>query len=250
MTGELVSIVMPVFNAERFLSSAIESVMAQSYINWELILVDDCSTDRSYELAQKYEKTDSRIISMRLKRNFGTANARNKAVEMANGKYIAFIDSDDIWSHEKLEKQLQFMKNRKLVFTFSSYYVINEAGARTSYFDVPSRVSYSDLLHTNSVGNLTAIYDAEFFGKVPFVKKRYEDYILWLNLLRKIPYTCAQEEYLAEYRKYDSSYSSNKFKGLVWQWNIYRGIEKINFFKSVYYLICYAFHGLFKYKKL
>jgi teichuronic acid biosynthesis glycosyltransferase TuaG len=250
MTGELVSIIVPVFNAERFLSSAIESVMAQSYINWELILVDDCSTDRSYEIAQTYEKADSRIILMRLNRNSGTAIARSTALERAKGKYIAFIDSDDIWLHEKLETQLKFMNNRKLVFTFSSYYVINEAGVRTSCFDVPGKVSYSDLLHTNSVGNLTAIYDAEFFGKVSLVKRKYEDYILWLDLLKKIPYTYSQREYLAEYRKYGSSYSSNKFKAVIWQWNIYRHVENLNIVKSMYYLIFYTIHGLFKYKKL
>lgn len=246
----LVSIITPVFNSEKYLRLTMESVLNQTYQNWEMILADDCSTDSSYSIAQEFALKDKRFISLRLPKNSGTATARNAALELAAGKYIAFIDSDDLWLPAKLEKQLLFMKENSLVFTFCSYFVIDENGKRNASFGVPEKISYKDLLYTNCVGNLTAIYDAEFYGKVNLTAIRYEDYVLWLSLLKKVKYTLGQTLYLAEYRKYSSSYSSNKLKTIGWQWNIYRKIEKFGFIKSLYYLFFYSFYGVMKYRKL
>ena len=246
----LVTIITPNYNAEKFISDTLESVLAQTYTNWEMLIVDDCSNDRSIEIVKKYMVQDERIRLIELEENSGAAVARNRAIEEAKGRFIAFLDSDDLWKPEKLEKQIRFMLEHGYALTYTDYDLIDEENVHYGKtFKAPAQVNYESMLQTCSIGCLTTIYDTEKLGKVymPHIKKG-QDYATWLKILKKIPYAYGLNESLAVYRKRQSSVSSNKFKAIMHQWNIYRKIEKLSTPLSVYYLSHYIYNGLKKYK--
>ena len=244
-----VTIIMPSYNSEKFIVESVESVLAQTYSNWELIIVDDCSPDDSNNIITKYVDNDSRIKLIKLQKNSGPAVARNTAIEAANGRYIAFLDSDDVWLPNKLEKQIKFMQDNDLAFTYSSYKLVGEDNEDLGLFITKDKISYFDMLKTCSVGCLTAIYDTEKIGKqyMPLILKR-QDYGLWLKILKLIGETRGILEPLATYRIRKNSVSSNKVKAAKYQWKIYREIEKLSFLKSLYYFVFYAYNGVTKYK--
>ena len=185
--NNLVSVITPVYNSEKYISDHIKSVQNQTYSNWELILVDDCSSDHSAALINSFQKNDSRIKYFRLEKNSGAGIARNKGIELAQGQYIAFLDSDDQWFPKKLERQLNFMQKNSYYFTFTDYDMVDEKGQRLAkQVKCKSRVTYKSALYKNPIGCLTVIYDVDFFGKqyMPSIRKR-QDYALWLNLLKK-----------------------------------------------------------------
>lgn len=247
---DLVSIITPSYNAAKFIAQTVESVTNQTYENWEMIIVDDCSVDNSVEIIQNYIQKDSRIKFLKLEKNSGPAIARNKAIKAANGRYIAFLDADDIWLPHKLKTQIQFMDDNDLLFTYSSYYLIDEKGKDLGFFNTKSKISYTDMLKTCSVGCLTAIYDVQKIGKLymPNIFKR-QDYGLWLKILKKIDYAYGVQEPLAKYRILDNSLSRNKIQAARYQWKIYRNIEKLGLIKSLYYFVQYAYHGIRKYNQ-
>lgn len=244
-----VAIIMPSYNSEKFIVESVESVLAQTYSNWELIIVDDCSPDSSNHIIMKYVDSDHRIKLIKLEKNSGPAVARNTAIEAANGRYIAFLDSDDVWLPNKLEKQIKFMQDNDLAFTYSSYRLVGEDNEHLGVFIIKDKISYFDMLKTCSVGCLTAIYDTEKIGKqyMPLILKR-QDYGLWLKILKLIGETRGILEPLATYRIRKNSVSSNKVKAAKYQWKIYREIEKLSFLKSLYYFAFYAYNGVTKYK--
>ena len=244
-----VTIIMPSYNSEKFIIESVESVLVQTYSNWELIIVDDCSPDSSNHIIMKYVDSDHRIKLIKLEKNSGPAVARNTAIEAANGRYIAFLDSDDVWLPNKLEKQIKFMQDNDLAFTYSSYKLVGEDNEDLGLFITKDKISYFDMLKTCSVGCLTAIYDTEKIGKqyMPLILKR-QDYGLWLKILKLIGETRGILEPLATYRIRKSSVSSNKVKAAKYQWKIYREIEKLSFLKSLYYFVFYAYNGVTKYK--
>lgn len=246
---ELVSIITPCHNSEKFIKKTIESVLSQTYENWEMIIVDDVSSDKSYEIAKEYANKDKRINAIRLKQNSGPAVARNKAIEMAKGRYIAFLDSDDLWLYNKLETQISFMEKNNLSFTYSAYKLIDENDNFLGIFVPREELSYKELLKTNDIGCLTAIYDTKKVGKVymPNILKR-QDYGLWLKILKQIGKTKGIVEPLAIYRIRKNSVSSNKLKAAQYQWKIYREVEKLGIVDSLYYLMNYIYYGLKKYK--
>ncbi len=245
----MVSIITPSHNASRFISECINSVLLQTYQDWEMIIVDDLSNDNSVEIIKSFLRKDSRIKLIELDKNAGPAKARNRAIKESKGDFIAFLDADDLWKKEKLEKQLNFMKKYNLAFTYSSYDVIDEEGNYMTTFNTKNAVTYKSLLKTCSIGCLTAIYDINKLGKIymPNMKKR-QDYALWLDIFKRIDHAKGILEPLASYRVGQTSVSSNKFTASIWQWKIYRDIEKLNIFKSSYYFIHYVYHGLQKYK--
>jgi len=245
----VVSIITPSHNASRFISECINSVLLQTYQDWEMIIVDDLSNDNSVEIIKSFLRKDSRIKLIELDKNAGPAKARNRAIKESKGDFIAFLDADDLWKKEKLEKQLNFMKKYNLAFTYSSYDVIDEEGNYMTTFNTKNAVTYKSLLKTCSIGCLTAIYDINKLGKIymPNMKKR-QDYALWLDIFKRIDHAKGILEPLASYRVGQTSVSSNKFTASIWQWKIYRDIEKLNIFKSSYYFIHYVYHGLQKYK--
>jgi teichuronic acid biosynthesis glycosyltransferase TuaG len=244
-----VSIITPSFKSEQFVSKTIESVLCQTYENWEMIIVDDCSPDNSNIIIEDYCKKDCRIKLIKLEKNSGPAIARNRAIEEAKGRYIAFLDADDLWKPEKLEKQINFMKENNLAFTYSSYELIDENDNFLGKYITKDLITYKELLKTNVIGCLTAIYDIEKLDKVfmPNILKR-QDYGLWLKILKQINSTKGILEPLAIYRIRKNSVSSNKLKAAQYQWKIYREVEKLNFFKSLYYFSWYIYYGLRKYK--
>jgi len=248
----LVSIIMPVYNNERFISESIESVTQQTYKNWELIIVDDKSTDKSYSICQQYSKNDKRITLLQALINSGPAIARNLAIDHSKGTYIAFLDSDDIWQKEKLERQITYMQNHNYLLTYTYYQKFSNARKlqeNNRIVKAPQKTSYSKLLKSNVIGNLTAVYNAQAIGKISMQNHSNEDYIYWLKILKKINFAYCLNENLAFYRIHKTSLSANKFKAAKNQWKVYRNIEKISFIKSIYYFSHYALKGFIKYLK-
>lgn len=245
----LISIITPLYNGSDYLEKAIQSVISQTYRNWEMIIVDDCSKDDSLEKAQRYAALDARIKVLELAQNSGAAVARNAAIEAAGGRYVAFLDSDDLWRADKLEKQINFMEANQVAFSYSAYEKVDENGRIFGVVGVPQKVSYTDLLKVCSIGCLTAIYDTKVLGKVymPINTKR-EDYATWLAILKKIDYAYGMNEVLAQYRVYDSQTSSKKAKMAKENWRLYRDVEKLGLLKSVYYFSHYAIRGVLRTK--
>jgi len=244
----LVSIIMPCYNAEKFIVEAIESVIAQSYANWELIVVNDASTDESQTYIDTYSKKDARISSLQNPTNLGVAHSRNIALHKAKGDYIAFLDSDDVWLPQKLELQLTLMQEEDIALCYSAYHTIDTNGEKRSTFHVPTQLNYADMLKTSYIGTLTTMYNAKILGKVYLSDMGHEDYVMKLAILKCIPYAKGINTPLAKYRVQENSLSSNKLKAALWQWHIYRKIEKLSFWKSCYYFVQYAYCGVRKYR--
>ena len=243
----LVSIVMPLYNCENYVAEAVESVISQSYRNWELIIVDDASTDNSYLIVKKLVGNNPKVKIYHKEQNIGVAKARNYALQLSEGKYIAFLDSDDIWLPNKLEIQIGFMEVENIFLSYTSYYIINKKSKITSVFLAEKTVTYDDMLKTSQIGTLTTIYNAEKLGKYYFQEIGHEDYVMKLQILKGIDCARGIEEPLAKYRISDNSLSKNKIKTALWQWKIYRNIEKLSLGKSFYYFIHYIYNGLKKY---
>lgn len=232
-----ISIITPVYNSEKFIEECIQSVISQSYRDWEHILVDDCSKDESAKIILAYAESDQRIKYLKLTKNSGAGVARNKAIELAKGDFIAFLDSDDLWHPSKLQKQLTFMKANNFHFTFTGYNKIDEKGVclHQKVF-AKQKVTYKTALYKNPIGCLTVMYNIDFFGKqyMPKIRKR-QDYALWLKLLKKTD-AYGLNECLSTYRTGNESISSNKLGLLKYEWKIYREVEGLSFFKSSFYL--------------
>lgn len=238
MNYKLVSIITPSYKSEKFISQTIESVLGQTYQNWELIIVDDVSPDDSNKIIEEYCEKDSRIRLIKLEKNSGPAVARNRAIEEAKGRYIAFLDADDLWKPNKLEKQIRFMEEKNCALSYSAYETMSEEGVlQNKYINPPLRIAYKDLLKSNYLGCLTAIYDTQKVGKVfmPLISKR-QDYGLWLKILRKTDFAYGMDESLAIYRLMSNSVSSNKFKLLKFNYKLFREHEGFSTLKSLYYL--------------
>lgn len=244
----MVSIITPCYNASSFISFTIESVLSQTYTNWELIIVDDCSTDNSSIIIKQFISADTRIKYFKTNKPSGSpVLPRNIGIEKATGRYIAFLDSDDIWLPTKLEEQLKLFKDDKTAVAFSNYEKMNEAGERNQRIIIaPKETNYHNLLKGNVIGNLTGIYDTEKVGKVYCQDIRHEDYVLWLSILKKGYIAKNTNTVTALYRVRENSVSSNKLKILSWQWNILRNVEKISLPKAIYYYINYAIKAFLK----
>lgn len=237
--NELVSIIIPTYNTEKFIESTLQSVQEQTYKNWEMILADDASTDQTVAIIERYAQEDDRIKLFKLSQNSGNGFARNVALEKATGKYIAYLDADDLWFPEKLEKQIQFLKANNLPFTFSFYDCIDEDGNNLDRrVEAPINLTYQQLFFCNYVGNLTAIYDAEYFGKItlPASQKR-QDWRLWLTILKKIKTTKPVPEPLAFYRIRKDSISASKFKLIKHNFEVYREFHGYNLVSAVLLMI-------------
>ncbi len=247
MQQPLVSVITPTYNAELFISATIESVCAQTYTNWELVIVDDASSDTTVDILKKYAAADDRIKFHTLETNSGAAIARNTAIEKASGRYIAFLDADDLWMPEKLSKQVAFMQEKDIQVCFSSYELMDETGKSLGKMvKALPKVDFSKMLKSNYVGNLTGIYNAEALGKVymPNIRKR-QDWALWLTLIKKVGYAHGIEEPLAKYRLRENSISSNKLNLLKYNYTIYRKALKFGAFKSSLYLIRFLIEHFF-----
>ncbi|NHM07789.1 glycosyltransferase family 2 protein [Flavobacterium sp. CYK-4] len=231
----LVSIITPSYNSGKFIADTILSVQAQTYPNWEMIIVDDCSTDKTPAIVSDFSAHDHRIKFYQLQKNSGAGVARQEAVLMASGRYIAFLDSDDLWKPEKLQKQIDFLQEQQLPFTFSFYECIDETGKPIQrMIKAPSKLKYWQLFFCNFVGNLTGIYDTQFFGKIPIsnLRKR-QDWMVWLTVLRKIKTAQPLKESLAYYRVRKDSISASKLDLLKHNYNVYHLFYGYNTFVSL-----------------
>lgn len=247
--NDVVSIVMPVHNAERFLEEAIRSVMAQTYPHWELLVIDDASTDASVEIASRLAQEDTRIKLYKNPTPTGyPATPRNMAVDYATGRYIAFLDSDDVWLPGKLEHQLPFFaESEKIGVVFSDYEKIDENSQRDNRVIKARKITdYKKLLLGNVIGNVTALYDVQRVGKVYFCKVRHEDYAMWLSILKRGYIARNTCEVVSLYRVTSNSVSSHKWRLLSWQWSIYRNVEKLGLLHSIYCYLNYAVRGFLK----
>lgn len=237
MRDQLVSIITPVYNAARFVRDTITSVQAQTYTHWEMWLIDDSSSDDSFTLISAIAEQDARLHVIRLEKNSGAAVARNTAIREARGRFIAFLDADDMWMPDKLERQIAYMHKTGCALSYTAYYVMNEAGVNTgSIIQCPITLSYRQLLMENRIGCLTAIMDVRQCGKLemPLITKR-QDYGLWLTILRSGLTACGINEPMARYRKYSTSLSGNKWKTIGYNWTLLRDHQGLSFPMAVWY---------------
>ena len=244
-----VSIITPSYNSAKFIQHTIESVLNQTFFDWELLIVDDCSTDNSCEVIQKFVEQDRRIKLICLNENSGAAVARNTGIENACGRFIAFLDSDDTWHPEKLEKQVHFMLSNNFAFTYTEYHRVDENGNFLGAIYTPSKINYSGLLKTCVIGCLTVMYDIHMLGKVyfPLIRKR-QDWALWLKILKKVDYAYCLNKDLASYTIRSESISANKFNAGKYTWLLFTQIEKLNIFKAIYCYGHYVLRGVIRTK--
>lgn len=236
---DLVSIIMPAYNCEDFIEDSIKSIQSQYYNRWELIVINDCSIDRTESIVSELMINDDRIKLINLEKNSGAAIARNTGIKYAKGQYIAFLDSDDLWFPHKLAVQISTMKENNFSFTCTSYNKIDQEGKSLNrIIKSKPKSSYNNLLHT-CPGNSTVVYDAQALGKffIDNIKKR-NDYVMWLKVIKEANYLYGIDEVLSSHRIRTDSISSNKFSLVHYHWIVYRDIEELSFFRSIY-LVCF-----------
>ena len=244
--NNLVSIITPSFNSSRFIEECIDSVLSQTYNNWELLIVDDCSSDNSSELVEKY--SDKRISLIVLEKNVGSSEARNIAIRKAKGKYIAFLDADDIWLPTKLQDQIYFMQKKDIAFSFSSYQSISEDGYKVfPVTKAPDIMTYSSYLKNTIIGCLTVIIDKDKTGyfEMPNIRSSH-DMALWLLIMKRGFKAYGINKNLAKYRQVQNSNTSNKLRAAADVWTVYRKIEKLPFVYSFWCYINYIFNAIKK----
>lgn len=245
--SELVSIITPMYNAQKYIESTIASVQKQTYSNWEMIIVDDCSTDNSPDIVAKYAAEDNRIKYFRNKGRNGVAAARNEAMRIATGRYIAFLDSDDLWKPDKLQVQIEFMNTKGVHFCCTACNIIDRNGdfsGKIRY--VPDKCDYKKLLKGNSVACLTVVIDRKYIQNMNMPSIPHEDYATWLDVCRTGETVYGINKVLASYRISNNSISNNKIKAATWTWNIYRNYLHISLIKSMYYFVCYVINAVVK----
>ncbi|MCZ0703684.1 teichuronic acid biosynthesis glycosyltransferase TuaG [Natronobacillus azotifigens] len=239
LNDPLVSVITPTYNAQRFISNTVTSVINQSYSNWEMILIDDHSSDDTVKTIEEYLQKDQRIRLIKNNKNMGAGYARNIGLENARGRYIAFLDSDDQWLPEKLSKQIKFMQDHDLAFSYTAYERVHyrkNGDIEIKNVRVPKYVTYEELLKKNVIGCLTVILDKEQIGDFRMINIRSrQDYALWLNITRNGYKTMGMDEILARYRVRRDSLSSNKFIMAKRNWSVYRKVEKLSLIKSLWY---------------
>jgi teichuronic acid biosynthesis glycosyltransferase TuaG len=245
MDEPLVSIVTPMFNSEQFIGAVYNSISAQAYFNWEWLVVDDNSTDSSFQIVAAIKKQDERVKLFSNSENLGAGGSRNRAIKQAKGRFIAFLDSDDLWHPDKLKKQLKFMINNQISLSYTQYQKFDATGDLGVVIP-PDTVNYNQILYSNVIGCLTAMYDTQNIGKfyMPLIRKR-QDMGLWLSILKVIPKAYCLQENLAKYR-IDSGMTKNKLSVLMYQWRFYREVVELNIFRSAFTFCVYAYKGFIK----
>lgn len=243
-----ISIVTPIYNSEKLISETIQSVLNQTYEDFEMLIIDDCSLDKSKEIIEKHSQEDERIMYFRLDKNSGVAVARNKGLELARGRFICFLDSDDLWMPTKLEEQIKFMKQKNIAFSFTSYSIIGEEGdVLKKEIKIPEKIDYEGLLKNTIIGCLTVMIDREKTGdfKMPLVRAG-QDTATWLAILKKGFFAYGLQKPLAKYRIVKGSISHGKIKALKRTWNTYRNLENLSLPKSIYVFVFYVFNAIRK----
>lgn len=243
-----VSVIMSCYNGQKFLSQAVESVINQTYTNWELLICDDCSTDDSAAIAKAYAEKDNRIKYLCMEKNSGSpAMPRNLGIENASGRFIAILDCDDIWMPEKLEKQVPLFENEKVGVVYSDYEVIDGDGNPVNkVIHAPKKTNFEKNLYGNGIGNLTGVFDTKKCGKVYHQKIGAEDYLFWQEILKTGVQAVNAGSVLAKYREANLSLSGNKARSAKWTWDIYRKSLKLPLVKCVWCFCFYAVKAVLK----
>lgn len=246
----LVSIITPVYNSAKYIRETIESVRKQTYRDWEMILVDDCSSDHSAVIIKEIAEKDTRVRYIRLDTNCGAAVARNVALENAGGQYIAYLDADDVWFPEKLDRQIAFIKQHGVQFTCCDYEKIEADGSTThKVVHMPKTITYEQLLRNTVIQTVGVIVDLSAVDRKLLVMpniRRGQDSATWLQILRDGVKFVGQREVLAQYRRSPQSLSSNKIKAMKRTWNLYRNVEHLSLLKSCHCLVGWAYHATLK----
>lgn len=244
----LVSVITPCYNMEKFVAATVESVRSQTYPHWEMLIVDDASTDGTAEILQSMAKQDERIKFVVKPNHIGIADSRNQAIQMAKGRYLAFLDADDLWHPDKLERQLQVMQEKQVGFSFSSYDLVDETGALLGKtVEAANDMNYTAYLRNTIIGCSTVMVNTDIIGPVTVPHFRTsEDTATWLDILKKGHVAHAIPQPLVSYRIRRKSASSNKLKASYDLWIVYRRHEKLPFFKALYYFSCYALNAIKK----
>lgn len=247
----LVSIVTPVYNAEQFLDQTIQTVQSQTYENWELLLVDDRSSDESVAIIEAAQRTDDRIKLIKQPQNAGAAKARNEGTKAAKGRYVAFLDADDLWVPNKLQVQVDFAMKSNYSFVYSSYQFADESGAPVADpVIMPSSINYSQALKNPIIWTSTVLIDIKQISRnilmMPDVR-RGQDAATWWQILRTTGVSAyGLHESLAYYRRTNSSLSANKLKAVKRTWYLYREVEGLSLFRSMYSFVFYAYNAVKK----
>ncbi|EHQ9269567.1 glycosyltransferase family 2 protein [Vibrio parahaemolyticus] len=243
----LVSVIMPTYNSAGTVVESIQSVLSQTYKNWELIIVDDRSTDNTWQVIQTYADKYDNIRIYQNKENLGAGASRNFAIKKARGRFIAFLDSDDLWTEDKLAEQIPFMLKNNYPLTYTHYSRFNSE-EELSVVTAPEYTTYKKLMYSNVIGCLTAVYDTQALGKryMPLIRKR-QDMGLWLDILKDTPKAYCLPKALAKYRM-DSGMTADKFSVLSYQWKFYRDVVGLSLPRSLFTFSVYAVKGTMKHR--
>ena len=245
-----VSVIMPAYNAERFVEKAIRSVMVQTFTNWELLVLDDGSSDSTRAIVERLAAEDSRIRLICNETNLGTAATRNRGLELMQEGYAAFLDCDDVWHPEKLSRQIARMEECSADLCCCSYAVVDEEGIKAKHdYIIPASISYKHMLMENSIGCSTVVLSPNAASVYRFDASFYhEDYLLWLRMLSDGCVAVGCREILASWRMTTGSRSANKLKSARNRWRIYRNYFHFPLWKSLWLLGNYAVAGIRKYR--
>ncbi|MBO7573846.1 MAG: glycosyltransferase family 2 protein [Bacilli bacterium] len=244
----LVSIITPAYNASSFIEATIDSVIKQDYSNWEMIIINDFSSDTTGKIIDEYSKKDKRIVVINNPSNQGVARSRNNGIKAAKGKYIAFLDSDDLWKENKLTKHIGFMEENNIAITYSYYETFSsDASKPTKLIKCPKKATYKSILKSNFMGCLTVVVNKSVTGDFLMPDLDHgEDMLTWYELMKRGFVAVCVSEPLASYRISNKSLSSNKKKTAKKQWNIYRKFLGFSYIKSLFYFCLYAIKGIIK----
>lgn len=249
--NDLVSIITPAFRVAPVISETITSVIAQTHSNWEMLIAEDCSTDDTRDVVRQWEQIDPRVRLIALECNGGPAMARNAALEQASGRWIAFLDSDDLWLPRKLERTITHAKAHQAALTFTGFRRITaDGGAIGHYVNVPRSLSYRQLLGNTAIATSTVLLDRDLVGNVRMRNTYYDDFDCWLQVLKAGHFACGLDEDLMRYRVSRRSVSRNKLRSAARVWRAYRDLERLNLPASLWYFSQYSIRGLFKYLRL
>jgi teichuronic acid biosynthesis glycosyltransferase TuaG len=249
VSDKTVSIITPGYNAARFVADAIESVRRQTYEKWEMLVIDDCSRDETRDVVRAFSRRDSRVKLIEQPANGGPARARQAGLDAAGGRYIAFLDSDDCWLPRKLERQLEYMHANEAAISFTQFRRISADGLRSGkLIPIPERLGYRQLLCNTAIATSTVIVDREKTGPFSMTVTYYDDFVLWLSILRRGFVAHGLQEDLMRYRVASGSWSRNKLRSALWVWRTYQQIEKLSVPYSAWCFAAYVWNAVSKYR--
>ncbi|WP_420349349.1 glycosyltransferase family 2 protein [Pelagibius sp.] len=243
----LVSVITAAFNAEDFIGETIASVQHQTLEDWEMLVADDASSDSTAAIVRDCAASDARIKPIALAQNGGVAAARNAALDRARGRFIAFLDSDDLWLPKKLERQIAFMRQRDCAVSYTAFRRVNEDGQQLGrLMTVPERLTYTQLLKNTAIATLTGMVDTDRTGPIRMTEARRDDLILWLSILKRGFVAYGLQEDLARYRVVRGSLSSKPKRSAAWTWSVYRNVEKLGVLYASWCMLHYGTRAVLK----